>query len=801
MAVTKKVIYTGSVTAITSEGIGKCLVNRGNDGILHAYTNVAKIGRYMYSEDTGDTWSPSEVPTTSGSYYHMGASIPVDRNGRPSLFAIYNTGTIDYSTYSRSCAPPEAGSWTLIEPKQVAGMEKNQSTGLIIGMFDHGSQRLHAMWCDYVGGEYSIYHRYTDNEDGTWVTGDETPPGLLTTKWPRNYTRPIVDCHQFDMDIDMAGDVHAAWFEDNAGYPELFYNTWDSETQTWGTRSSIQGGFNAIDPGWVNIAVDNDFKVHVTASVNITGFGSGASPRYWTKESGGSWSTGEFLLTHPTAFTRSMGLVPRADGSIAFEYQYLVETAADLYIGSWITGELTQHYLNEDNCYGTGMVWNGSQPAAQAQTGFLASFISLTGTHTLNMVMSDDTTWGTPITVEEDLGLHVRRCDITIDEGEIDSGDRENFTVVLTEATLPLEMFSGQYAAQQGGGDIRFSSDEAGETLLPCDVRYFDTGEQVGNIAVRIPVVSQTVDTTFYIWYGKEGAEQPIKDHEFGAFNAYDDNFKAVWPLTEVGDVTRSFLCYHDRTRNGVRARPSDSGADVTEVPTTGEGIFVRAPVFDGTNDFIETDTLGFYAAVGADGPDFNFIQNTLEFTLEGFVKFSDRDPRQPIISSGSVSADNCFYFAWETHDSDYGDHALRMLVTRGTSGQYVIDGHSDNNSTIEDVNWHHIACIGVEAANDIKFYVDGVAKTTSYKAAYTSKASGASDNQTLIGSGHGSTWFNGSLQEIRVSTVNRDPGWLYATYSNIMTPGTFFSVGTPVTVYVAPGSNLRRSMCNLFSC
>jgi hypothetical protein len=58
-----------------------------------------------------------------------------------------------------------------------------------------------------------------------------------------------------------------------------------------------------------------------------------------------------------------------------------------------------------------------------------------------------------------------RKAALTISATKVDA-DLTNWTLVLTKDTLPSEMFDadGSYPALNGGGDIRFSSDAAGET-------------------------------------------------------------------------------------------------------------------------------------------------------------------------------------------------------------------------------------------------------------------------------------------------------------------------------------------------
>lgn len=109
-----------------------------------------------------------------------------------------------------------------------------------------------------------------------------------------------------------------------------------------------------------------------------------------------------------------------------------------------------------------------------------------------------------------------RRCAIVIGADQVaGTGTLSDFPVCLTKANLPSEMLDkdGSYPAQMGGGDIRFSSDSAGTTLLPCHVLEFIPADDPANGQALIYVgvdLSGTVDTTIYVWYSTATrVEQP----------------------------------------------------------------------------------------------------------------------------------------------------------------------------------------------------------------------------------------------------------------------------------------------------
>lgn len=108
---------------------------------------------------------------------------------------------------------------------------------------------------------------------------------------------------------------------------------------------------------------------------------------------------------------------------------------------------------------------------------------------------------------------------ITIDSSEIDSS--------ATNATIPINKSSIltliKATGDNSGKDLRASTDLSGVNKVPIDVVTNDTGELV-EVFVKLPTVSDSVDTTFYLWYGNDDAELPAKSSMYGGYAAYDDS-------------------------------------------------------------------------------------------------------------------------------------------------------------------------------------------------------------------------------------------------------------------------------------
>jgi len=129
-----------------------------------------------------------------------------------------------------------------------------------------------------------------------------------------------------------------------------------------------------------------------------------------------------------------------------------------------------------------------------------------------------------------------RKASITIDAGRVagSGGTLPDFPVLLTAANLPSEVFDsdGKAPAQADGGDLRFTSDEAGETPIALEVVRFATDPDpamgAADIRVSIPNLSQDADTTIYVWWNTdETSSQPPADDPVGRNAVWENGFLA----------------------------------------------------------------------------------------------------------------------------------------------------------------------------------------------------------------------------------------------------------------------------------
>ena len=143
-----------------------------------------------------------------------------------------------------------------------------------------------------------------------------------------------------------------------------------------------------------------------------------------------------------------------------------------------------------------------------------------------------------------------RKCLVTIQSSQVSGSatTHSDFPVLLTVDNLPSEMFDkdGTYPAQMGGGDIRFTSDSAGTTPLPCHVVKFITNDTPANgeaiIYVGVDVASDS-DTTIYVWYNTSDTKRQPKynaNTDADGFQGSDyvwANYVAMYQLGDFGGL------------------------------------------------------------------------------------------------------------------------------------------------------------------------------------------------------------------------------------------------------------------------
>ncbi len=126
----------------------------------------------------------------------------------------------------------------------------------------------------------------------------------------------------------------------------------------------------------------------------------------------------------------------------------------------------------------------------------------------------------------------LRRASITVDNTKVGgTGDLTDFPILLNIDNLPSEMFDadGSYPAKSDGCDLRFSTDEAGDTELPLEIVDFSTG----NNMAYLQTYTKSVAPTSY----PDTGDSELTDGILGT-DAYTNSAWVGWYLTTTVAMT-----------------------------------------------------------------------------------------------------------------------------------------------------------------------------------------------------------------------------------------------------------------------
>lgn len=295
--------------------------------------------------------------------------------------------------------------------------------------------------------------------------------------------------------------------------------------------------------------------------------------------------------------------------------------------------------------------------------------------------------------------------------------------------------------AQSDGDDLRFTTTD-GATLLYSEKENFSVtaGAASGNIWVKVPFISSSQSTNIYVYYGDADAEV-----QTGATSVWDTNFKVVHHMTDVTTSTTT-----DSTSN------ANNGAKKgTNEPIEADGTINKGQDFDGTDDYItKTSPAGLPTAVPL----------TVSFLVKPDAIGATPATSNRVTSHGERSL---------VTDRGWGigfDNTDEILFTT-----FSVKDYQGTTFSVSIGEWHYVATI-IDTAYDTTIYHYNVTTdvVVTQFITYTIGINNPSIDVFYIGcidsgtAGERIQFFDGIIDEVRISNVQRSNAWIKFEAYNI---------------------------------
>lgn len=312
------------------------------------------------------------------------------------------------------------------------------------------------------------------------------------------------------------------------------------------------------------------------------------------------------------------------------------------------------------------------------------------------------------------LGGFACRRQIIIHSSVIDA-DLTNFPVLVRLTTNNFHFAR----AMTNGFDLRFTAADT-TTLLSYERERHDAVAETAEYWVKVPLINSNADTVIYLYYDNSGANDGADPT-----NVWDADFDAVWHKNDLTDTTIA-----DSTVNGYIGDKRTNDA-----PGETEGKIGLAQLYNGAlTNYIDT---GYDRDLSGAG----------DFTASAWVKYS-----------GSIS-----YAVGQSHALPPSTFASDWFFPWGNTSIFWMRSKTLGSvATINNGLWHYLALAWDQSAAQYVGYVDGNSiGTSAVVAGYGGVGSvklGARPDLT-------STFYSGSVDEVRISLVARPAAWVKAEY------------------------------------
>ena len=277
-------------------------------------------------------------------------------------------------------------------------------------------------------------------------------------------------------------------------------------------------------------------------------------------------------------------------------------------------------------------------------------------------------------------------------------------------------------------GDVRVvESDDSTET--PREIVDCDTGAGTGEMYFKADSLSSSATTTFYIYYGNSGASDYATSSTNGASNVWT-NYGGVWHMGTTVLVDSSGNVSDSTTNTGTNSTDSKVG-----VATDYSGSSQRSIIPD--NASIGTDVTG------------------------------------GLIYTAWFEGD-----AWTRSLEKSDSYFMLSFAGAGDNGPLIKNGGNKvaDVGTLATGSYHHLGGRFDGSAGTLDAILAGEINNTTSSLGATLDTGG---NDLYVGSDDTTNYFNGRIDELRISSNVFSAQYIRAEYDNINTPTPFYWIGS----------------------
>lgn len=338
---------------------------------------------------------------------------------------------------------------------------------------------------------------------------------------------------------------------------------------------------------------------------------------------------------------------------------------------------------------------------------------------------------------------------LEVDYTKVEGGeDLYNFPMLVSiTGENYLQSFPSGRIISRKGYDIIFTDEEYNK--LDHQIEFYD-GVNGDFIAwVRVPVLSSSENTLIRMLYSN-----PKADTDPSVTSVWDSDYKGVWHMDDNG--LADFTSFN---------RPASS----YNSPSFPIGPVYNSMGLNGGNQYAEI----------INAPHLNINGN---LTVSAWIYLNSGGLDQKIAGNQDGVLGGYKFGVYTNNKVEF--------EIRNSSNTPFLNRDVPGGTTLNTGQWYYVAGVSSDIIDSIKTFVNGLPERPFQK---TGTLVPSSNNMTIGREPWtGSYYFNGRIDELRISGRVRSDGWLRTEYNNQSDPGSFYSIaGTEVSAAYLPAGTM----------